>query len=478
MERKVMSWDGYAKVGNKGVLRAHFMQGDLYYQTPGALTLAEYNANPKAARPRVGQTPGSAEARASINQKLFLAGLSYTLIWDEHWQNTTSLYGAFSRLINPTTRNYERRTEPHFGSRNIIQFTDTLGRTVFTWHGGLEVQQGIGASKVYRNRDGNADSLMTDDEIESSSFSLFTQGTFELPGNWFLTGGLSLNILDVELQRLSLPSSLQTRRYNNEFAPRIAVLKKLHPSLSVYGTVSKGFSPPTNAELLPSTGVISTELEAERGVNYEAGLRGNLYKTRLSFDVNLFYFRLNNTIAQRRDASGGDYFENAGSTRQRGLETFVSYRLLERGIVFDNIRIWASHTWHQFEYANYQKETDVVTDLSGKKLPSIPPHFISAGGDLVTRAGIYANISYYYSDRMPLNDANTAYASSYHLLTARLGYRKTFTQRFSMDLFASADNIFDVKYSLGNDINAFGARYYNAAPGRNGMLGVRATYNW
>ena len=49
-------------------------------------------------------------------------------------------------------------------------------------------------------------------------------------------------------------------------------------------------------------------------------------------------------------------------------------------------------------------------------------------------------------------------------LLRELGYRKMFTKRISFDVFGTADNLFDVKYSLGNDINAFGGRYYNAAP--------------
>lgn len=479
MERKVVSWDGYAKVGTKGILRAHFMQGDLYYQTPGALTLAEYTDNPKAARPRVGQTPGSAEAHAAINQKLFMAGLNYTLVWNDKWQNSTSLYGAYSRLVNPTTRNYERRTEPHFGSRTVIQYRGNAGTALFFWHGGIEAQQGFGASKVYRNRNGNADSLLTDDEIVSRNLSVFTQATLELQAGWLITGGISLNILDVELQRFSVPASIQSRKYNNEFAPRIAVLKKLNHFVSLYGSVSRGFSPPTNAELLPSTGVISTELEAESGLNYEAGVRGNHFDGRLNFDVNAFYFTLNNTIAQRRDATGGDYFVNAGSTKQNGIETFVAYRVTDRdNLFFDQVKIWLSHTWHNFKYANFRKVTDDTADYSGNRLPSIPPHFFAGGADLVTKLGLYTNISYYYSDPLPLNDANTDYASSYHLLTARLGYRKQVTERFMMDIFGAGDNLFDVKYSLGNDINAFGSRYYNAAPGRNFSIGARLVYHW
>lgn len=479
MERKVLSWDGVAKLGTKGTLKAHFLQGDLFYQTPGALTRAEYEANPKAARPRAGQTPGSADAHAAINQKLFLAGFNYELIWNEHWQNSTSLYGSYSLLINPTTRNYERRAEPHFGSRNVIQYKDKLGRASFTWHGGVEVQQGIGASRVYQNVAGNPDTLLTDDEIRTALYSVFTQGSFELPHGWIVTGGASLNLLKVELLRLSLPSSLQKRTYNNELAPRLAVLKKISPAISVYTSLAKGFSPPTNAELLPSTGVISTDLEAEKGWNTEAGIRGSLKNGRFYFDLNSFYFRLNNTITQRRDQSGGDYFVNAGSTRQFGVETYLSYRLIGRDHpFFRDIKLWISHTWHNFHYHNYQKVGADTADYSGKRLPSIPPHYVAAGLDIYSKPGWYANLGYAYSDPLPLNDANTEYASSYQLGNARLGFRKLLRENIQVDLYAAADNIFNVAYSLGNDINAFGNRYFNAAPGINYAGGVTVRYSW
>ena len=257
------------------------------------------------------------------------------------------------------------------------------------------------------------------------------------------------------------------------------MLKKILPTLSAYGSISKGFSPPTNAELLPSTGIISTELEAENGYNYELGVRGNAMDGRLQFDVNAFYFRLNNTITQRRDEAGADFFVNAGNTNQKGIETYLSYRLIKRSnLFFDQVKVWISHTWHNFHYDNYQKVTDDTADYSGKRLPSIPPHFVAAGADIITRAGFYANLTYNYSDPLPLNDANTEYASSYHLLAARVGFRKVLTRRFSLDVFATGDNLFDVRYSLGNDINAFGGRYFNAAPTRNFSIGARVGYIW
>src|SRR5678815_1035029 len=154
------------------------------------------------------------------------------------------------------------------------------------------------------------DRLQTDDEINNRVFFAFAQATLELPRSWFITGGISLNTQNLAITRLSVsPVVEQKKKYDNEAAPRLAILKQFAKTLSAYASVSRGFSPPTTAELLPSSGIIATDL------NSEDGLRGTFNHGRIYFDMNAFRFGLNNTIVQRRDASGGDYFVNAGNTK-------------------------------------------------------------------------------------------------------------------------------------------------------------------
>ena len=43
---------------------------------------------------------------------------------------------------------------------------------------------------------------------------------------------------------------------------------------------------------------------------------------------------------------------------------------------------------------------------------------------------------------------------------------------YKLEIFAGADNLFNTKYSLGNDINAAAGRYYNAAAGVNYFAGI------
>jgi iron complex outermembrane receptor protein len=214
---------------------------------------------------------------------------------------------------------------------------------------------------------------------------------------------------------------------------------------------------------LPTGGAINLGLNAEHGTNYDLGLKGNFFKE-LYVDVNIFFYSLKNTIVTRRDALGGDFFVNAGKTKQHGTETLISYPLFLYNNNFKRSLIWVSHTWHDFHYKDFKQ---VANDFSGNRLPSVPQHSISSGVDLAMNNGLVGGVTYFYSDKIPLNDANSEYAKPYHLLGARIGFEKSFNNKLGIKILGGVENLLDEIYSLGNDINGFGGRYYNPAPQRN-----------
>ena len=177
---------------------------------------------------------------------------------------------------------------------------------------------------------------------------------------------------------------------------------------------------------------------------------------------------------QRIDSFGVSYSVNAGGTDQRGLETLVSYKIVdEPGGFFNNLRVFISDTWHDFHYSSFIQDT---SNFSGHRLPSVPPQLVVMGLDVTTKPGFYVHITYTYSDHVALNDANTSWAGSYNLLGGRAGYRLTAGGNFRLDAYAGIDNAFDVKYSLGNDFNAAAGRNYKVAPGRNYFVGISLGY--
>jgi len=470
MRRDIATWRSQITSGKKETLHFNFLYGDLYYQTPGALTKAEYQKNPQASRPAAGAFPSADGAKAAIYQKTWYGGFNNHFKFNDHFENSLIFYGALSKIKNPTFRNYEARNEPHFG-----------GRTVFTWKPsavnekvkvifGAEAQKGYFNIHTYQNVNGQPTTTLTNDDVSNGIWSIFAQTDLRLKYDINITAGLSINQSTIKIKRLSIPSlPEQKRSYKNEAAPRLAISKKIVADLYLYASVAKGFSPPTTAEVLPSTSVISTELNAEHGISYEVGFKSSWLQRRLNAEVNVFDYRLKNAIVQRRDATNGDYFVNAGSTKQRGIESQVSYLLLQRNSFINTAKLWASYTWNNFTYDDFKQLTN---DFSGKKLPSVAKNTVASGLDISTKPGIYINLTYYYSDPIPLNDANTEFASSYNLLGSRIGWKKNLKKKNNLEFFAGIENAFDVTYSLGNDINAAGGRYYNAAPGRNYYGGV------
>lgn len=475
MRRDVASWETQLKASDKQTIHAYALYSDLYYQTPGALTQAEYNANPKQARPATSTQPSAVQARAAIFQKNFTAGFSHAYSFNSHWENTTAVYGAYTDFTNPGIRVYEIRQEPHFGGRTVFRYDGAIGRSQIRINAGAEAQKGFFETRDYANRSGVQDSLQTDDRIGNWTYSIFGQVDWQLEKGWTFTAGASFNKSSVRITRTSLvPPVTANRDFESKIAPRLSILKKLMPGLSAYGSVSRGFSTPTVQELQKGNGLPGPSLQPEDGTDYELGLRASLLQDRLFIDVNSFFFHLSNTIVQRIDSNGISYSINAGRTDQHGLETYCSYLIVEsQHGFFSRIKPWVSHTWHDFHYRNFNQSG---TDFSGHRLPSVPPQTVVAGLDILLKPGFYTNLTYTYSDRIALNDANTAYAGSYNLLSARLGYRKSFGKKWKADIYASGDNLFNTKYSLGNDINAAAGRYYNAAPGVNYFGGVSLNY--
>lgn len=361
---------------------------------------------------------------------------------------------------------------PHVGGRTTFKFEKELGTAQFNFDIGGEWQQGFNSVSVHKNVSGNADSLRTSDEINNRQNFVFAQALLDINNGWTIVAGASLNWGKINFTRFT-PASLgkQTRRFSNEIAPRLAILKKIS-KVSIYSSVSKGFSPPTITELLPTGGAINLGLNAEDGINYDLGFKARLPKD-FVFDVSAFIFHLDNTIVLRRDAGGGDFFVNAGKTDQKGIETALSYPLIQSSAFVQNSNLWFSHTWHHFRYKDFKQ---ITADFSGNKLPGVPEHTISAGYDLFAKNGLSGTFTYYYSGKLPLNDANSQYADAYHLLGVKTGYQKLIKEKLMLKFFAGIENLLDERYSLGNDINGFGGRYYNAAAGRNYYGGLMITW--
>ena len=194
MRRDNFSWQSQLKISEKQQLAASVLFTDMYYQTPGALTLAEFTANPKLARPAAGGFPSAVNAQAAIYQKNITAGFTNVYHINSSFKNSTTLYGAFAQIKNPAIRNYERRNEPSFGGRTVFAFTKKFDdKNNCQLIAGSEFQQGYFNTQVSKNKNGNPDTLQTNDDINYTTYNFFVQGDINIKKSWFINAGVSLN---------------------------------------------------------------------------------------------------------------------------------------------------------------------------------------------------------------------------------------------------------------------------------------------
>lgn len=471
LRRDIGSWLGVHKLNKHFSLKTTVLYSDLFYETPGALTLMEYNADPKAARPKAGASISAEEADAAIHQQTILAGVSLNSTITTGLQNNTVVFFNHTTLNNPAIRNYGKNIEPNIGARTTFSYIKNINAAKLTFHAGGELQQNFSIFYAYRNVGGERDTLQTKDEVHIQQAFAFAQATIEIKG-WQLSGAMSYNAMHASFtNKFPFNNNKQTANYNNGFAPRVSLLKAISKTV-VYATISKGFSPPASGELLPTGSNLNLQLQAEKGYNKSIGLRTSLLKN-IFIDVNAYIFTLTNTIVQRRDASGGDYYINSGGTKQKGIEGSINYQTKPKGFIKESYT-YVTYTYQHYRYKNFMQ---LDKNYSGNSLPGNAPNTISAGFMAGFKNNISFNANYLYSDGFYLNDANTDKAKAYRLLGLKAAYTTKFNKT-QANIGFGVDNLLNETYSLGHDLNAFGGRYYNTAPGRNYYLQLNMLINY
>ena len=138
--------------------------------------------------------------------------------------------------------------------------------------------------------------------------------------------------------------------------------------------------------------------------------------------------------------------------------------------ILSSFKLWSGITLNKYEFKDYIKDN---VSYSGNQLTGTPKEVLTGGADLTFAKKFFLNLTVNYTSEIPLNDANSVYAKSYTILGAKAGYKSQLNKKVPFELFAGADNLLDETYSLGNDLNAAGGRYYNAAFGRNFYFGLK-----
>jgi len=458
-------------------LKALLFYSDLHYNTPGGLTAAQFAANPQASRPATPATRSAIEQQAGIYSKTFYAGLSNNWTISQHFRHVISVFGSYTDFKNPFITNYEHRMETTLGLRSYLEYAAQTTHANWKVNAGLESMKTGTRFNNYDNDFGRPAAVQAADHLNADAHFGFLQLTADLYGKLLIELSSSLNLYGYDYKSTAPVATVRKAvDFTDQLMPRAAVSYLISDAFSWRASVSKGYSPPTLAEVRASNNVINTGLQAEKGWNYETGFRLKALDGRFFADLNGFHYQLRDAIVRRLDQQDREYFVNAGGTRQWGLETGVSWQLLPqrshgtiRGLMLRN-----AYTLSRFRFGNYVSGNN---DYSGNALTGVPKAVVVSSAELQLPDAVYAFFQHNYTSSIPLNDANSVYARKYHLLQARVGWKNLRIGTTALEIFAGGDNLLNQTYSLGNDLNAMGNRYFNAAAKRNFYGGLAVKFN-
>ncbi|HEY8783522.1 MAG TPA: TonB-dependent receptor [Mucilaginibacter sp.] len=443
---------------------------DLSYETPGGLTLSQYQADPQLARLPTKAFPGAIQQHAGIYQKMLFGGAVNEYHFNDHLRNVLSVFGTYVDFANPFITDYQNRYETTYGLRTYFELTGEK-RVDFYWKTnlGLEWQQTNSDINNYGNRFGIRDTAQTLDKIHTNQHFLFTRYVADIYKKLHLEAALSLNFYDYKFRNVypNDETAYTDRYFTPQLMPRVALSYQFTNDFIWRASASRGYSTPTTAEIRPTDHTINPNLQAEYGWNYETGFRLRNIDESMFLDASVFYYHIQNAIGLRYNADGTQYFINTGGTNQPGAELYFTDWIVRqdnsgfiRGLQFNE-----SVTYDKFTFSN-----------SSNQLTGVPEQVIVTGVQINLPQYLYLFVEHNYTARIPLNDANTVYAPHYNLLQAKAGWQHKFNSKSRLEIYAGANNLLNEKYSLGDDLNAVGGRYYNAAPLRNYYVGFNVVF--
>ena len=341
----------------------------------------------------------------------------------------------------------------------------------------MELQQTNSDINNYNNNAGIRGAAQAQDKIKTSQRFFFARYEADLFDRLHVEAAASLNYYDYNFRNIfpSAQTAFTPRSFTPQVMPRLALSYHITNNFIWRASVSRGYSTPTTAEIRPTSNIINTALQAQLGWNYETGFRLRDVDQRFMLDASVFIYKLQNAIVRRLNPDDTEYFINAGGTNQPGMELYLSYWLIKqntsqfiRGLQFNE-----SFTVSKFTFGDYQ---DKAANYSNNELTGVPRTVAVSSVQVKFPKQLYLFVQHNYTSSIPLNDGNTVYANKYNLVQAKAGWQTALSRKTRLEIYGGVDNLFNENYSLGNDLNAVGNRYFNASPLRNFYAGFNVTF--
>jgi iron complex outermembrane recepter protein len=325
----------------------------------------------------------------------------------------------------------------------------------------------------FNNELGSRGALTFEQNESVRSQGVFLQNELSISEDLLLTMGVRFDRVkfDVTDEFLSDGDDSGQRSLNGT-SPMLGLVYSFSPNLNLYGTYSSAFETPTTTEFNDPSGGggFNPGLDPQKARNLEVGLRG-LFGDRHRYELALFSIEVDDELIpfEVPGSPGRDFYVNAGRSSRDGLE----FSLISQPT--DRLQATVTYTYSDFKYDEFVDAGG--QNFAGNTMPGTAENVLF--GELSYRhpRGWFGALDVLFIDEQFANNANTATNDSYTLSNLRMGYEYA-SGSLAVTPFVAVNNLFDETYNANVRINAFGGRFFEPGPRRNGYAGVSLNYRY
>jgi iron complex outermembrane receptor protein len=437
-----------------------------WLEDPGALTSREMQDDPARASPRnlTAGPEGAGGAGKSVTQAQ--GGMAFRGAFRSGGSLEVAAFGVLRDLENQLAFGYIELDRLAYGGRATVSLPKSLGSLPHVVTAGIDVQLQRD-DRVNRSADR---STLTRDQLERVlELGPFVQSQLTLGGRLTLTTG-------ARYDRVAFTAEDRFLRDGDDSGSRVmaswsgsgGLLWDLGQLAQPYVNLSTSFETPTTTELAnrpTGPGGFNSELEPQRAVNYELGLRGR-WLDRIEYSVAAFQADVQSELIpfEVPGEPGRRFYRNAGSSRHRGLEAGFTAHLPA------GVSLLAAYTLSDYRFVDFKTE---AAAYDGNRIPGVPLHQLHWSVRYRSPLGWWLAVDNTHVSPYYVDDANTEAnrVGSWTNTVLRSGWQARLNL-WDVRPFFGVSNLFDRRYAGSAVVNAQFGRYYEPAPSRNFYLGL------
>ena len=322
--------------------------------------------------------------------------------------------------------------------------------------------------------------LTFDQNEHVTSQGVFIQNELSVSERVLLTLGLRFDTVEFDVTDYFLADGNDSGVLDfDDTSPMAGVVVDLTDALSFYTTYSSAFETPTTTELnqpFLTQGGFNPGLDPQFAENFEVGLRGTIGSNH-RYEMALFTIDVDDELIPfpvftqpgGTVVSGRNFYQNAAKSSREGFEfSWV-------GKPTDRLRTTVSYAYSDFKFKDFVDSGGASFD--GNVIPGTAENVFFGEVAYTAPRGWFVAGDALYTGEQFADNANSAAGAveDYTLLNLRFGYDVELGS-LTLSPFAGVHNVTDETYTANVRLNAFGSRFFEPGPGRNGYAGV--TVDW